>query len=497
MTDQTIIELSSYNCISKNTSSDFVCKLSKPMTLNEGDVVQLRNCFLDTRLLSNQFINFDTDQNITISFYYYTIFTGMQQVSQAVNGGAITVETIDEADCLPYIVKDWDNNPITSSISFTVPVGVYSCDNLATLISRNLEKVNEIPNLNIENSAIGIPIGINNKLLETPLLDTLLYYTGGHNYSYQTIYNTNIQCVPLCTNASLISMGSTGYRRAIIAGYYPGSGFDDINGGLIGAKEFSVQFNNENSGKFEFTYAHTPFVSGTNGDEVICIRQCVPRTEPEQGYVHFNFFCTQGGILFQNLEPASFWNQLGFNLDNICFSVQQINAGLTFEQYYKATTRNYMAYQQIFPNIGVDIDDDDKNKETNLVLMNDEKFNKPYNTWFTSDKTLPILADNPPISSSSTGGHYLLEIKEYDSEYINNNKEYRIKGIIPTYYLSQDSFATSYEDTLSYIHKGEPLQLSSLSVRILNPITKLPAELGDNNTIYLQVTQNVIQSQKS
>jgi len=79
MTDQSIIELSSYNCISKNTSSDFVCKLSKPLTLNDGDVVQVRNCFLDTRLLSNQFINFDTDQNISMVFYYYLMYNGYQQ----------------------------------------------------------------------------------------------------------------------------------------------------------------------------------------------------------------------------------------------------------------------------------------------------------------------------------------------------------------------------------------------------------------------------------
>jgi hypothetical protein len=156
-----------------------------------------------------------------------------------------------------------------------------------------------------------------------------------------------------------------------------------------------------------------------------------------------------------------------------------------------------MAYQQIFSNTAFTIKDNDEKNETSIVLMADQKFDKPYNTWFTSDKTYPVLAVDPPISSSSSGGHYLLEIKEYDSEYINNDKEYRIKGIIPTYYLSQDSFATSYEDTLSYVHKGEPLQLTSLSVRILNPITKLAAELGDNNTIYLQVTQNVQQLQKS
>ena len=494
MTEQSIIELSSYNCISKNTSSDFVSKLSKPITLNEGDVIQVRNSFLDTRLLSNQFINFDTDQNIIISFYYYTIFTGMSQVTQTENGSTITSETIDEADCLPYVVKDWDNNPIYSSISFTIPAGVYSCDNLATLISRNLQQVNEIPNLNIRDSAMGIPIG-NNKLLETPLLNTILTFEGNHDYSYQAMANpldvSNIQCVPLVQNASLIAMGSTGYRRAQVCGYYPGSGFNDINGGLIGAKEFSVQFNNENSGKFEFTYMHSPIVSGTNGDEVICIRQCVPTTEPDQGFVHFNFFCSLGGIIFRGLEPVSFWQQLGFDVNSITFNADSINEGLTYQQFLNSTTRNYMAYQQIFANTAFTIKDNDDKNETSIVLMADQKFDKPYNTWFTSDKTYPLLAVDPPISSSSSGGHYLLEIKEYDSEYINNDKEYRIKGIIPTYYLSQDSFATSYEDTLSYVHKGEPLQLTSLSIRILNPITKSAAELGDNNTIYLQVTQNV------
>lgn len=497
MTEQSIIELSSYNSVSKNSSSEFVCKLSKPITLYENDVIQVRNCFLDTRLISNQNINFDTDQNVSITFYYYLIFTGYKQVKLSTDFGAkLTATTPDYGDGLPYVVVDArSNQPITGNISFTIPAGTYSCDGLATLMSRYMQKPNEIPNIDIEEASYGdYSIGAT-KSLESSLITTILNYMGDDEYNLRLdniggFYGSNIKIIPLISASSLTAENSLGYASDYISGYYTGSGFNDIDAGLVGAKEFSIQFNNENSGKFEFTYMHTPLVDSSNSNEVICCRQ----QAPAEGYPHVRYvwYNRLSGVFFQNLQPQSFWQQLGFNVNDICFTSQQVMNRLNYQSFQNATTRNYIATQNIFSSVSIDVNDDDDNKEASLILLQEQKFNKPYNTYYDSDKTWPVLAPNNPISSNTNAGHYLLEIKEYESQYINDDKTYRIKGVIPTYYLSQDSFATSYEDTLTYIHKGQPLQLSSLSVRLLNPITKEPAELGDNNTIYLQITNNNI-----
>lgn len=506
--EEIIVELASYNCLSKNTSSDFVSKLSKPITLNEGDTVMVRNCFLDTRLISNQFITFDEDQNINLTFYYYLMYTGYQQgyftsYNNAGENPFVKLTTPDLADGLPYVLRSWNENingpgiPITSQVNFTIPAGTYSLDNLATYMSRELQKCNEVQNTSFNNGTFGY-YGANqnnNVRLETPLTNLLLREWAKDMYK---LYITDVQgnfyyqevcIVPLLNAADLNNRGSNGYSQGYISSWY-NSNFNDIFGGFIGPSEFSIQYNNENTGKFEFTYMHTP-IKDAQGNEVVCFRRNAPGTSPLR-YAFNNRLC---GIMFKDMQPRAFWEQLGFNVDSMLVNDEQIiNREITLSQFDSVTTKNFMGFQDMYPNTTFDIKDnnpdDKKNTETSLQLTLNSATSYPLNIYYQSEKTWPIIAQNPPISGSSTGGHYLLEIREYDSEYINNDKEYKIKGIIPTYYLSQDSFATSYQDTLTYIHHGEPLQLNLMSVRILNPITKDLSPLGDNNTIYLQIMKN-------
>jgi hypothetical protein len=44
-------------------------------------------------------------------------------------------------------------------------------------------------------------------------------------------------------------------------------------------------------------------------------------------------------------------------------------------------------------------------------------------------------------------------------------------------------------DGIPYIHKGLPLQLSSLGVRILNSDNVLPNTLGSDNTVFVRITK--------
>jgi hypothetical protein len=45
-------------------------------------------------------------------------------------------------------------------------------------------------------------------------------------------------------------------------------------------------------------------------------------------------------------------------------------------------------------------------------------------------------------------------------------------------------------DSYIYQHKGVPISLTQFKIRILNPVTKQPAEnIGENSTIYLQITK--------
>jgi hypothetical protein len=123
-----------------------------------------------------------------------------------------------------------------------------------------------------------------------------------------------------------------------------------------------------------------------------------------------------------------------------------------------------------------------------------QSYNDKTNAFFFQQSTVtePIKATNPPTSSDTNGGHYLIDLQcSYVNEYVNQDKNYQIKGIISTFYLSSDSFTCSMgPDSYVYQHQGLATALSGFKIRILNPVTKLPADsLGPNSTIYLQITK--------
>ena len=64
-------------------------------------------------------------------------------------------------------------------------------------------------------------------------------------------------------------------------------------------------------------------------------------------------------------------------------------------------------------------------------------------------------------------------------------------GIVSRFY-QQDSFTSSIdgEGSFTYIHKGDPIQISNFGCRILNPNHSLAEGLKPNNSIFLQVNRN-------
>ena len=126
-------------------------------------------------------------------------------------------------------------------------------------------------------------------------------------------------------------------------------------------------------------------------------------------------------------------------------------------------------------------------------------YSKTSYSFIESQATDEIVFSNEPTQSTTNGGHYLIDIKGYDSEFIGQNKDYQVKAVIGNYFLSGDSFCQSLApDSYIYIHTGIPFNLSKILIRVLNPITKEPEiNLGGNSTIYLQVIKSQQQPQQA
>ena len=63
-----------------------------------------------------------------------------------------------------------------------------------------------------------------------------------------------------------------------------------------------------------------------------------------------------------------------------------------------------------------------------------------------------------------------------------------IQAVVNRYY-SKGSFTASEDNSFIYLHKGVPLVLTSFHVRFLDPDKTVSNELGDSNTIFVEVVR--------
>lgn len=326
---------------------------------------------------------------------------------------------------------------------------------------------------------------------------------------------------------------------------------------LVGASEISLEFNSD-AGVFQFTYMHTPLqqlpVSATPGGttvsepiEVVKIIKTInithlagyTETVVPSGAVNICKQTRHSGIFFQSMEPYSFWHDtLGFDVDNITFSAEQVwgpKSIMSFEKFNEITTSSYVGILNNFslapgaPNLNqpayaspFTLDNTSKEQtytnlmnsarwymehyiltlgqlqfETNLANVDYELFASRYYEEYSSAAitTNPVQAIQPPLSNIASSGHYLINIDEYSNtknDFINQDNVYKIKSIVSNYYLALGSFATQpFQDSAIYVHNSPiPKVIDTFRVRLIEPTTmENISGLGPNSSVYLQVNK--------
>lgn len=106
--------------------------------------------------------------------------------------------------------------------------------------------------------------------------------------------------------------------------------------------------------------------------------------------------------------------------------------------------------------------------------------------------------NNQVIRSDTNSGYYLIElIAGFTNTMIGSNKTEQNIHCIVNRYFNRNSYTSSTEqDSLVYVHRGEPLVLSSIRSRILLPNRTVPSNIGKDNTIFLQVIKAPQQPKK-
>ena len=556
--DSTIIELSRYTSDDKPYNGEWTNRLAKPITIEDGDYIMLKQAFLDTRQIDNNTILIDKEINWTFRFIYWVQCHSLNQY--IMNGQNRT--PVELPDGLPYMFVDArptsDQNantlrgkPVVESFVVNIPAGTYERPEFAEYVTRQLQGIQTpqnytfdknffsrkitLPTYDLENNFTGFTEYGTLDASSNPITSFIkpVYYgvyngTGEPGEVYQSMFYKNIyngQPGYLeyrqgmyyrmtnalnynYTNNIATQLGNAAVTNTFV---YEGTDFYIFDGTMIGASQMAFVYNQDGgNNRFSFQYMHTPLqTAGTGGvSEVVGVCNMASQGN-NLSTNRISYLNAYSGIMLVDTttdgDTTAFLNQLGFTYDNLIppdvskvFALNNncIDSPGTFVtfDYYKSflpyTTRNKLVTGDLITEKTASLGNYTMIANQSVYCQNPDNTGS---SFFMSDSQITddIVAKDPPISSNTNAGHYLIELNNaHTTTYVNQDKFFSIKGIIGNYFLSGDSFTMSMgPDSLIYQHKGIAMTLSSIKVRILNPVTKgVNDNMGPNSTIYLQIT---------
>ena len=185
--------------------------------------------------------------------------------------------------------------------------------------------------------------------------------------------SSNINLIPLISDIKSIS--PTISSTVVTDGYYsilpfysqnaitqgsPDTGTSGIFPIAFGSTQTSLLYNNENNSLFSFNYLHSPilsFLSSTTSDLTETTAHMYTTQKVSSNMTGTNFFTTlidkKSGILLNKMEPASFWNQLGFDIPSLTVDLDdptKIGFQMTYDEFNSRTTGGFCGSSNIFNN---------------------------------------------------------------------------------------------------------------------------------------------------
>ena len=317
--------------------------------------------------------------------------------------------------------------------------------------------------------------------------------------------------------------------------------------GSWGTNEFSLLYDSTKD-QFSFNFLHTPIIANSGGVPSPCVVRSRttannpysagdilftenpfnnPSTAPSQlGEKRSDVNERHSGIILTQLKSTTgsvngteinFWEKLGFNLNSVVLPEEKyIAKDGTFTPILYADFMTYTTSElySISQNVNVLNSISTRNNEQMVIR---DTFTQWLNqqvvpvvppavapptpvgfgadVLYASNSATSLVASNPSTSIlDELGGNIMLEIVGYGTgSELQDKDAFAVKSIVSLYFLTGNTFLSSPADTYTYYHQSTiPQIISKLRVRILNPITKkkLTSILGENNSIYLTITQN-------
>ena len=284
----------------------------------------------------------------------------------------------------------------------------------------------------------------------------------------------------------------------------------------FGATQTALEFDPD-SNTFNWQYMHSPIYDLTSGTNISVRIANIGKlnsggSNPSIGN---NYLKTgdNGGIFFtglsakvaKNNQPFDFWSGvLGFDLDKITVEPRKpvITSGTDTYFGLTGTFYSYVLTPGVNITSGYSGVDASIIKNTNWFKLSsigipsassNPQIRQQSAIFSTIDETTPLIADTPYNELLDTFSHYIIDADlHFIGDFIGKNKYNNIQGTVSKYYQVSNYVIGDSDGAIQYQHKGIPLILKSIRVRILRSDKTQDPNLGKDNTIMFQLIKSKV-----
>ena len=426
--------------------------------------------------------------------------------------------------------------PREYTTTITIPAGNYTYDNIAQLLTDKLNKI-QSPVVGLSNNPAGVdqPLnadGFSSSYLLQSTYELMMQVDGYNNtdaegnpvnnIGYPTYPNNwvfAVEDIPERFNPDFPAISkqtstSTGFQPYWVSEdgtrlfsynrdkLYPHTESGSWGARIVGAENFSIIFD-ASSQRFQILQAHTPiYIDGPilqttptiiKGPGSTVLRQVKGGAGANSFIGKLLTMDSSSGVYLTDLQPRSLWfDKLGFDTSIFTHigphesSIQNFNADPDSD-FSNGSLENCKVHPMRL--------ETGRNKtgyfmgEDSLISKNANFFEIPESFDTDIEVNTPVgLLGNPIIEASDDQPFYNIEISGINNQDISGQvfENSLIQAIVGKYF-SEGNFTESSGDGFLYTHKGTPLTIKSLRVRILDTQLIPEPTLGPNSAFILEI----------
>ena len=235
--------------------------------------------------------------------------------------------------------------------------------------------------------------------------------------------------------------------------------------------------------------------------------------QPDNLPYKYTYQTDMGGVVISDLEPRKFWEDLGFDIPSLTANPYYSNNETRTLSGVVGTNYTTTSFTATLPKFNIELG---RNATGNFVDLAAVRPVTTMTTFLIPPLLIPgnagfktgLGVGITPFGSSITdtfkvestkrvagadldSAYYLVEVDLHQNKMLNANggEKRTIAGIINRYY-SISSY-TALEGGFTYIHRGEPMVINSLHIRILMPDGSQVQGLGTDNAVFLKLVSRI------